>query len=183
MKKILIKLILLFTVINAETNIEDFKCTIPDEVMEAILLNENGKQYPYYIRKNTLKDIKKFLFILSKYEYKKTNDKFLFDCLNKENCMNIAAELTYNDITNLDLGFYQINYGWFKENMNVYFEPELAYKKACQIVYDIAINSDKWDWNEVAKYHSRTPFYNNKYANSLRKKYKKIKNKNLVAKN
>jgi len=119
-------------------------CIIPDILLRTIKLTENEKSYPYYIRTNEKTTFKKFKKAISKYNYKKTKDTILIDCMNFENCVNITNSLINSKITNLDLGLFQINYNSHKYPIASYFNEERSYINACGIIEEkIKLNKGK----------------------------------------
>ena len=82
-----------------------------------------------------------------------------------------------DDITNIDLGLFQINYNSFKYPLYSYFDGQKSYLNACKIVKEkIKMNKGKWDWQVLASYHSMTPKYNKVYKEKLIKNYIKLTN-------
>jgi hypothetical protein len=101
----------------------------------------------------------------------------VIDCINLENCTNISNALIKNNITNIDLGLFQINYNSFKYPLYSYFDGQKSYLNACKIVKEkIKMNKGKWDWQVLASYHSMTPKYNKVYKEKLIKNYIKLTN-------
>jgi len=153
-------------------------CIIPDILLKTIKLTENEKSYPYYIRTNEKTTFKKFKKAISKYNYKKTKDSMLIDCMNFENCINITNSLINSKITNLDLGLFQINYNSYKYTIPSYFNKEQSYINACAIVEEkIKLNKGNWSWKTLASYHSMTPKLNKIYQRKLIKNYIKLSNR------
>lgn len=155
-------------------------CIVPKILLETIQITENEKSYPYYIRTNQHSTIDKFYSIFEKYQFKKTKDKMLLDCLNVQNCITITQELISNKITNLDLGLFQVNYNSYKFPINIYFDKQKSEKYACKIIQDkIKLNNGKWSWSVLASYHSMTPKYNKIYMKKLIKNYIKLNKYNI----
>ncbi len=151
------------------------RCIVPDILLQTIKLTENSKDYPYYIRTNENSTLKKFNTIVSKYQYKKTDDNMLIDCISIDNCIKISSELISNNIKNLDLGLFQINYKSFKYPIYSYFNENKSYVNACEVIEEkIKMNKSKWSWEVLASYHSMTPKYNKIYKEKLIKNYKKL---------
>ncbi len=99
----------------------------------------------------------------------------VINCINLENCTNISNALIKNNITNLDLGLFQINYNNFKYPLYTYFDKQKSYLNACEIVEEkIKMNKGKWNWEVLASYHSMTPKYNNIYKKKLINNYRKL---------
>lgn len=160
-------------------------CSVPDIYLQTILLTENKKKYPYYIRYNNTKDKKTFFEIASNFKYKKLHyykkdkrtgkkikiEKKVIDCISSENCQDITYYLVSNGITNIDLGYFQINYRYHKANTELYFDKKKSYKKACSIV-EFKTKDKEWNWTTLAYYHSKTKKHNRRYAAIAKKNYK-----------
>ena len=150
-------------------------CIVPNILIETIKITENERKYPFLIRTNETSTLKDFKDIASSFEYKKTKDNMVIDCINLENCTNISNALIKNNITNLDLGLFQINYNNFKYPLYSYFDKQKSYLNACEIVEEkIKMNKGKWNWEVLASYHSMTPKYNNIYKKKLINNYRKL---------
>jgi hypothetical protein len=152
------------------------KCTVDTKIMYSILLNESYSKksvgYKYIISFNNPKDAK----IVRKTELRPLflNSRNL-DCKNEKICVNILKELIRNNITNLDLGPYQINYFFHKlDRYSDYFNLKSSYLYACSYVADM-INKHGYNWYAIASYHSQTPDKNQKYRDKLIENYKGIK--------
>lgn len=172
LKKFFTILVLVANLFSENNIIYKEDCNIPNDILKTILLTENEKKYPYYIRFNSENDEKEFNNITSHFEHKKIS-RFLIDCKNKENCQDITYYLTVNGIQNIDLGFYQINYRFFPEQTEIFFDKDKSYYKACEIIEE-KIKGRKWDWTSLASYHSRTPSLNKIYAKKLKTNYKLV---------
>lgn len=157
------------------------RCIVPSIILETIKITENETNYPYWIRTNESNTLKKFQKITNKFNNKKNIDPMVIDCLNSQNCVNILSTLVENNITNLDLGLFQINYESFKYPLSVYFDKKQSYNSACKIIQEkIKMNKGKWDWKVLASYHSTTPKWNNNYKQKLIKNYIELtKNQNI----
>ena len=131
--------------------------------------------YPFLIRTNETSTLKEFKNIANSFGYQKTKDSMVINCINLENCTNISNALIKNNITNLDLGLFQINYNNFKYPLYTYFDKQKSYLNACEIVEEkIKMNKGKWNWEVLASYHSMTPKYNNIYKKKLINNYRKL---------
>ena len=174
MLKTLLSLFIITTFLVAN---ENNKCIVPNILIETIKITENERKYPFLIRTNETSTLKDFKDIASSFEYKKTKDNMVIDCINLENCTNISNALIKNNITNIDLGLFQINYNSFKYPLYSYFDGQKSYLNACKIVKEkIKMNKGKWDWQVLASYHSMTPKYNKVYKEKLIKNYIKLAN-------
>ena len=174
MLKTLLSLFIITTFLVAN---ENNKCIVPNILIETIKITENERKYPFLIRTNETSTLKDFKDIASSFEYKKTKDNMVIDCINLENCTNISNALIKNNITNIDLGLFQINYNSFKYPLYSYFDGQKSYLNACKIVKEkIKMNKGKWDWQVLASYHSMTPKYNKVYKEKLIKNYIKLTN-------
>ena len=138
MLKTLLSLFIITTFLVAN---ENNKCIVPNILIETIKITENERKYPFLIRTNEISTLKDFKDIASSFEYKKTKDNMVIDCINLENCTNISNALIKNNITNIDLGLFQINYNSFKYPLYSYFDGQKSYLNACKIVKEkIKIN-------------------------------------------
>lgn len=168
----ILSLFIIFQISFANNN---ERCIVPDILLKTIKITENETSYPYFIRTNETSTLKKFKNILNGFEYKKTDDNMLIDCINIQNCINISKSLIKNKITNLDLGLFQINYNSFKYPLDNYFDKNISYKNACSIIKEkIKLNKGKWNWVVLASYHSMTPKYNKIYKKKLINNYIKL---------
>jgi len=144
------------------------ECAVDDRIMFAIATIEKHPKtpvgYPYLISLNSSKDQRKAR--TNKALEKFFLDKRTIDCNNKETCVEILSILEENGIKNLDLGGFQINYlYWGMESNQDYFNVRKSYEKACIIV--TSHNKNKWTWENIAKYHSKTKKYNEAYKKNL----------------
>lgn len=172
-KIIYISVLLSYSLLMATITQEE--CQVPKILLETIKLTENETKYPYWIRTNDLSTKNKFKNILKNYNHKINKDEMLIDCLDFTNCINITNALIKNQITNLDLGLFQINYVSYPFSLHTYFDERLSYKRACEVVKEkIKLNKNKWSWEVLASYHSLTPDLNRKYKKKLIKNYIKL---------
>jgi len=124
--------------------------------------------YPYLISFNSHQDAKK----AKKNITLNWLDSRTVDCSNLDNCKNKLSKINNLGINNLDLGAFQHNQIWFNyEDKENYFVLKKNYKKTKKILCDLYNEEKRWDWNTIAKYHSRTPSLNTNYANNLKKIY------------
>lgn len=165
--------------LNADIDFKKGNCVIPDIALETILITENEKKYPFYIRTNSDSILNLFDAIVNKFPHRKTKDKMLIDCLSKENCTAIAGILIENKISNLDLGLFQVNYQSYPDKFEKYFDVDSSYQKACSVIVDKINIKKKWDWDVFAGYHSFTKEFNDIYKKKLKENFKSL----LVAKN
>lgn len=154
---------------NIASNGLEYKknCAVPHVLVEAVKLTENEKRYPYYIRTNDSDSLDKFTQIVDSFVHRKTKSPKLIDCLSKKNCTKISNQLIKNGITNLDLGLFQINYGFYPKTPHTYFDESTAYLTACKVIENKIKIAKKWDWNVLANYHSATPSLNRIYKKKL----------------
>jgi len=124
--------------------------------------------YPYIISFNNKIRIK------IPFEYKQLDNRSL-DCITKENCIEITNFLLKRDITNLDLGAFQLNYIWNKIPIEKYFILNDSYVKACKNI-EILIDRYGYSWETIAKYHSFRKKHINKYLKLISNVYKQNKN-------
>ena len=81
--KTLLSLFIITTFLVAN---ENNKCIVPNILIETIKITENERKYPFLIRTNETSTLKDFKDIASSFEYKKTKDNMVIDCINLENC-------------------------------------------------------------------------------------------------
>jgi hypothetical protein len=165
--------------LNADINYKKDNCVVPDILLETILITENEKKYPFYIRTNSDSTLNIFNAVINKFPHRKTKDKMLIDCLSKDNCMAIAGILIDNKVSNLDLGLFQVNYPSYPDKLEKYFDSESSYQKACSVVVDKINIKKRWNWDVFAGYHSFTKEFNNVYKKKLEENFKSL----LLAKN
>lgn len=127
--------------------------------------------YPYLISFNSAKSA-----IKSKRKLKLNwLDKRTIDCSNLQNCKNKLSEINNLGIYNLDLGAFQHNQLVFNyKDKDKYFILKENLSMTNKILCDIYKEHYKWNWNTIAKYHSRTPSVNKQYAEHLKILYVKI---------
>lgn len=149
-------------------------CEIDKNIFYSILMNEAPKGkvgYEYLISFNNSSDVK----ILKKTQIKSYFlDNRTIDCKNKELCSYILYSLTKSNITNLDLGAFQINYKVHNlEKLSDYFDINKSYKFACNYLKS-CIKQYNYTWQGIACYHSKTPHYNEKYRLKLKRNYERV---------
>lgn len=125
---------IIWIILLTSFNYLNANCLVPNILIETIKITENERKYPFLIRTNETSTLKDFKDIASSFEYKKTKDNMVIDCINLENCTNISNALIKNNITNIDLGLFQINYNSFKYPLYSYFDGQKSYLNACKIV-------------------------------------------------
>lgn len=146
---------------------QDFSCKVDDRIMYAIAKIERHRStpvgYPYLISINMKQDqiTAKKDASLRKYFL----DNRTIDCNSKKECVAILKKLQSQKITNLDCGAFQINRQYWSLKDEDYFDVKKSYFKACEIV--MSHNKTKWTWENIAKYHSKTRKYNDKYKKYL----------------
>ena len=150
-----------------------YQCPVSYKVMYWIANIEKSQKrdagYPFLISFNKKGDIKKVSKI---FDYIKIDNRTI-DCLNKDNCVNIAKRLLKQKVFNLDLGAYQINYKFHKsQNLGQYFNLKDSYIKACNILKRL-IKKYGYSWKTIAKYHSFNYFHQRKYLTLLSKTFDK----------
>ena len=152
-------------------------CKVDDLIMYNIASIEAHKDlpvgYPYVISINNKIDSRKLqkdpilkdLFI----------DTRTINCLDQKTCTLALKYLIAQNINNIDCGAFQLNYKYWKmSNMQDYFNLFKSYQKACEIV--MYHNKDEWSWENIAKYHSKTKYYNEKYRDNLLSRLEKTLN-------
>lgn len=151
------------------------QCIVPNILLETVKLTENEISYTYLIRTNDTTTLKKFYTIAEKFKFNMTKDPMVIDCIDNQNCIEITRAFVKNDITDLDLGLFQINYKSYPYSLNTYFDEQLSYFAACNVIHEkIRIAKNIWSWEVLASYYSRTPDLNKKYKEKLISNYKKL---------
>lgn len=155
------------------------ECLVDYSVMYLIANNEMHKErdvgYPYLISFNSPKDAQ-----LAKESIKDLHwlDKRSVDCKSPSECKKNLESINLLGINNLDLGGYQINQKWYNySDSSEYFNLKKSYENACNILYSHFEETGVWNWQTIARYHSKTPKYNTRYAERLRTLYQKLQNK------
>lgn len=176
MLMVIIKLLLLSALIQASLLAKkETECKLGYSTMFLIAMNEKHLKkevgYPYLISLNNKTEKKR---IFQKYK-KYFLDNRTIDCKNKKLCTIIASDMIKNNITNLDLGAFQINYGFHKFKIENYFDLKKSYNISCSIASKY-VNDKDLTFENIAKYHSQTRKYNQLYAKSLKKNYQKLLN-------
>jgi len=161
-KKLLICIVLFANIdLFAQSNFK--QCKVDDRIMYAIATVERHPSlpigYPYIISINFARFQKKAKRIgsISKYFI----DKRTLDCKNQKTCIKVLSILKKHSINNLDCGAFQINSKFWKMENKEYFDLRTSYKMACNII--MQHNKTKWTWKNIAKFHSGTKKYNDKY--------------------
>ena len=143
-------------------------CKINPKLLEVIAVIEQhpkkGPGYPYIISFNELEDSKQVQSVLG-------NELFLdsrtIDCKNSQLCQKITSYIIREqNIENMDLGAYQINYRSHKIPMDYYFSFEQSYIKACKFL-ETLVDKHGYSWETIARYHSSTPKYNYAYLQRI----------------
>ena len=154
----------------------DVECQLSHESMILIAKTEKHPQrrlgYPYLISFNNTKDAERM--------YQKYQSLFIpnkgvdrsIDCQNEQMCVDILHDLLSQNITNVDLGAYQINYGCHKLPHENYFRVAESYEYACAYAYSFVRQYGE-TFRSLAMYHSQTPKYRNIYAKRMYDEYKK----------
>lgn len=152
------------------------ECSLDYSIMYLVAMNEKHKDrnvgYPYLISFNNKKEAS-----VAKHYINGFLDNRTIDCKNEKRCTDILKILFSAKITNLDLGAFQINYHYHKENLSDYFNLKKSYNIGCKIA-EKHINNNAVTFQDIAKYHSLSRKYNSIYANSLSRNYKKLLSKN-----
>ncbi len=148
------------------------ECLVDYSVMYVLAKNERHTSkdigYPYLISFNNQKDALKAKNTLEL----NWLDSRTVDCKSLENCQVKLSNINSMQITNLDLGGYQINQSSFSfSDKTEYFNLKKSYENACNIVYAHYLETNEWSWKTIARYHSKTPKLNKPYAMNLEKKY------------
>ena len=144
------------------------ECKVDDRIMFSIATTERHPKtpigYPYLISINLKKDQKE---VAKDPNFKKLMlDRRTIDCEFTQQCVVLLSALIDRNITNLDLGSYQLNFHYWKmATLEDYFNAGKSYAKACDIV--MFHNRDEWSWKNIAKYHSKTKRYNNAYKEKI----------------
>lgn len=153
-----------------------FDCEVDYSLMHAIAKNERSIKrevgYPFLISFNNKKDVKTSNNVKILDNAEKLNSRS-FDCYSKKNCSMILGELIENQIVNIDLGAFQLNYRYWKKGMKNedFFDIEQSYIKACSILSNL-IDRHGYSWDTIARYHSSTDKHKNKYLKSLITNYR-----------
>lgn len=151
------------------------QCIVPSILLETIKLTENETSYVYWIRTNDSRSLNKFYDIAKNFKFNTTKDSMLIDCIDNLNCIELTKVLIRNDIKNLDLGLFQINYKKSPFELNTYFDEQLSYIAACKVLKEkIKIAKNNWSWEVLASYYSSTPHLNKIYKKKLIDTYIKL---------
>ena len=165
---ITLNLIVFSSLANAE-------CKVNYDVIYSIASCERHKEkavgYPYLISFNESKDAKKARNELTL----NWLDRRSVDCINQDECSKQLEDIENLNISNIDIGAFQLNYLFnkFAENKD-YFSIKKSYEKACGNVERHYREKKTWDWSTIARYHSKTPVHNRRYAECLIKEYSKL---------
>ncbi len=150
-------------------------CLIDYSVMYVIAKNEKHSQrdvgYPYLISFNNKEDAGRARSEL------KLNwlDSRTVDCGGLLTCKSNLLSINAMRIKNLDLGAYQINQKSFNfRDADEFFVLKKSYENACSIVYLHYVETKKWNWQTIARYHSKTGSLNQAYAMNLEEKYSRL---------
>ena len=145
------------------------ECKISHKIMYGIAKVEHHAKrdvgYPYIISFNNpseLKDIKKLMTSIGLLVL----DNRTIDCKNQQVCIDTTQLLINSNITNLDLGAFQINYESNKAPLYTYFDLAESYSFACHLVSE-HVAKYGFSWESIANYHSKTKSLNTKYKFNL----------------
>jgi len=150
-------------------------CLVPEPILDAIMSVERSMDrrvgYPYIIRINRKKDIRKAHRILKNYNYVVTKrDEAVIDCKNTRNCARITRQLVENKIRNIDMGAYGLNYvyreGW-NYNLRVFYVNKRASLVTCKYLHELN-NEFGWSWRTIGNYHNRHKRRNDLYVKKLK---------------
>ena len=152
------------------------QCPISYEVLYSIATAESHPKrkvgYPFIISFNNKRDFASFEKSYKKGDYIKLDNRSL-DCKNQVKCKEILSHLIKQGATNLDLGAFGFNYRYVtSKDLGFYFRLKDSYLKACDILVNL---KEKYGWSleTIAKYHSSTQKYNQRYQNKLLQIYSK----------
>lgn len=150
------------------------QCTVAYEVMYQIALNEHHPKrkvgYPFIIAFNKgMKVIAPEGTILL--------DSRTIDCKNQDLCVSTTRFLVENNITNLDLGAFQINYKQHpQQNLDKYFDLNWSYAYACSYIEKLTARFG-WSWKTLGMYHNMKDEFNKPYVEKIQKRvYAKMEN-------
>ena len=160
--------LLIATMLNAE-------CKVNYLVMYTLATNERNLKrdvgYPYLISFNSQKERKK---VVEKLNLEWIDNRTL-DCKSLSECRDTLKTVNQMGITNLDLGGYQFHQNSYPfSDSDEYFDLKKSYKNACNKVYKHYLETRDWSWYTIARYHSKTPSFNKKYAQRLERNYNRI---------
>jgi len=181
-KKTLLLILFFRIFLNAEESYDFIEeCNVPYGVMLSIANVEKLKNteagYPYVISFNNKSDYKKAKEMSFFNEVKDVYNERNIDCIDKQKCIKLTINLVESNITNLDLGAYQINMNYHKLKISDYFSLSAEYLYACSFLNEIYKRKGKWDWETVATYHSSLKKRNLIYQKLLQKSYKSLTRK------
>jgi len=121
--------------------------------------------YPYLISFNSKSDRK-----LAKEKLKKLNlnwiDSRSLDCKDLVNCEFLLREVEKLGIVNVDLGSFQLNFKFHKMGYDEYFSNKKSMERACQIIEKL-IKKHGISADTIARYHSNTKKYKNRYSKKI----------------
>lgn len=156
-----------FSFINAE-------CSIDYSVLYSIASCERHMNkkvgYPYLISVANEKDKK----AIKKHLHLAWLDSRTIDCKSLDECIDNLTSIKRLKIENLDLGSFQLNFIYNKYPNKDYFTLKKSYAIACSIIEEHLSHMDNYSWNTIARYHSKTPVYNKRYAQCLEREYSKL---------
>lgn len=166
---------LIFLSLLVTFNLFAKECKLDYSIMYLIAMNERHPQrnigYPYLISFNNKKDAK----IARKY-FNEFIDSRTMDCKNKDKCVEITKILIEANITNLDLGAFQISYRHHKHKIFSYYDLKKSYNIGCLIAQrNIDLNNIKF--SDIAKYNSFKKKRNRAYAKKIQRNYLRLKSK------
>lgn len=150
------------------------KCTVAYEVMYQIALNEYHPKrkvgYPFIIGFN------KGMKVIAPNGTMLLDSKTV-DCKNKDLCVETVQLLIENNITNIDLGAFQINYKEHpKKDIGNYFDLNWSYGYACSYIEKLTARFG-WSWKTLGMYHNMKDEFNKPYVEKIQKRvYSKMEN-------
>lgn len=153
------------------------ECGVEEDIMFTILMVEQSPQrelyYPYIIRSNYMSDNDTISYYLETLGNEKIS-KYVYDCKNQKQCVESMKLLSSMNLTNFDLGAFQVNYKWHGGfPLESFFDFDLEYLIACKLI-EQNMQGDEESMKNLSFYHSRTKEHNEKYQKLFLEKYQKL---------
>ena len=171
MHSIIRRIIYLFCFHLTSSSAYEISPYIYDGILHNECLKRDGKCYPYFIRVNSkYNEIKR---LIGKNKFSSS----IIDCKNERECIRVTNKLILNNITNFDMGPFQINYHHHKKtDVNKMYNINLSKIEVKKILTRL-INKYGYSWKTLGKYHSFQKDRNKRYYLKL---YAYLKKNNML---
>jgi len=159
-----------------------FTCRIPNDIMLTYLLTEQTKKrdlyYPFILQINYSKEKSPEKFenvrnIILQIRGNEALNSKLYDCKNLQQCISTVEALEQNGYMNYDIGPFQVNYYFNKNDLRYMFNFYGSYLLSCQYVTKLILENG-YSLDTLGMYNSKTPENKAKYLAAWVENYKLV---------